>query len=128
MLRELRILTYYDSAILNQIRMGYLTLKSDKPWLNKYQCNCDGQVPLTVKHFLLDCKLPNVVQFRDKLRTELIRLDPQFQSDEHFYNVQHLLYPHLQYNSKELKTFENLILRSEHLRWVIQYCRYRFPD
>ena len=55
-------------------------------------------------------------------------MDQQFQHDEYFNDVNHLLYPHLQYKSKELKTFENLILRTEHLRWVIQYCRYRFPD
>ena len=33
-----------------------------------------------------------------------------------------LLYPHLKYKSKELKTFENLTLRTEHLKWVIEYC------
>lgn len=128
MLRELRLLTYHEAAILNQIRMGYLTLKSDKPWLNDYICNCDEQSKLTIKHFLLECKLAETVQLRNELRERLINLDQQFHNDEYFNNEHNLLYPHLKYKSKELKTFENLTLRTEHLKWVIEYCRYRFPD
>ena len=62
------------------------------------------------------------------MRTNLIKLDPKFNNDEYFNNVHNILYPHLKFTSKELKTFENLTLRTEHLKWVIEYCRYRFPD
>ena len=128
MLRELRILTYYDAAILNQIRMGYLTLKSDKPWLNYYTCTCDAQSKLTVKHFLLECQSPDTIEMRNELRNQLTTLNPKFNNDTHFNNIHNLIYPHLQYTAKELKSFDNLTLRTEHLQHIIEYCRYRFPD
>ena len=124
----MRILTYYDAAILNQVRMGYLTLKSDEPWKNMYTCTCDNQPRLTIKHFLLECTNPEVVEIRNEMRAGITSENNKFQDDDYFYDVNHLLYPHLEYSAKELKKFENITLRTTHLQWVIEFCRYRFPD
>ena len=86
-----------------------MTLKTDVPWYNYYTCTCAGQPRLTIQHFLLDCKLPKATELRHEMRKHLIELQPKFTDDEYFNNMNHLLYPHLEYSSKELKKFENLV-------------------
>jgi len=128
MRNELRILTFEEASIINRIRMGYLTKITDVPWMIYNECSCDEKCNLTVKHFLLECKLPEAVEARTKMRTHLIELNPDFSKDEYFNNTDHLLYPHLGCKASVIKTFENLTLRTEQIKWIIEYCRYRFPD
>ena len=128
MLNEMRLLTMNESKILNQIRMGYMTLPTDDPWFNNYICNCEDSPRLTVNHFLFECKLPKVIEARTDLQQKLSELNPKFQEMEYFNNFNNLLFPHLEYNSKELRAIDNRFLRHEHLKWIIEYCRYRFPD
>ena len=130
MLNELRLLNYNDAAILNQIRMGYMTLHSDVPWFDTsyYECNCELHPRLTIQHYFLECTLPKLVEARTNLQHYLSQLNSKFEDNDYFNNMNHLLYPHLEYTSKELKTIENIFRRHEHLKGIIQFCRYRFPD
>ena len=125
MQREMRLLEARDAAIINQLRMGCLTLYTDTPWTRNYHCNCDGNPLLTVQHMLLEC--PLLVDEQTNTR-KLIESKDEWYIDDSHYTVRHLLFPHLHYKIKDLKIFENTTKRVSVLMIIAQYCRYRFPD
>ena len=105
-----------------------MTQPTDERWTNYVECTCEDHPRLTVQHFLFDCPDPERVQRRNDLQESLSQVNPKFTEMEYFNNIKNILFPRLYYKSSELRTYDNLVLRHKHLQWVINYCRYGFPD
>ena len=121
--------------------MGYMHTKYDNKWRHP-SCDCDstGNTPLTVMHFLLECKKDELVKRREELKNSLIEIDdkyndrlqylmnPNATNDQKIDLLKTLLFPHLHYTTTQLKLFHNKLIKLYHLKMLLNYCRYRFPD
>ena len=128
-LREMRLLSYNDAQAINRVRMGYMVLPENGNWIDNRICECSDNThiyKLTVQHYFYECELFNAQ--RIELQNHLSELNMDFKNNDYFYNINNLLFPHLNYNIQENKNFETIINRVKILMSVALYCRYRFPD
>ena len=137
LLKELRMLSYKDTKLITQLRLGYMQIEGEDRFIEPV-CNCGA--PLTTQHFLIECKDNELVERRRDLKNELETMEPQYKEKLHYlmnpYASQQqkmdmmtlLLYPHLLYNYNQLNEFTNKLIRFNNLKMLLCYCRYRFPD
>ena len=125
MLSEMRHLNLNESKLVNMMRGGYT---ADFVWYEnpRLYCNCPGQPKLTTAHILYEC--PANKSQRDTLRMEYNRIEPKFQNNQVWTDMKHVLFPHLLYPCKALKSKPNILRRYELLKALYEFCRHRWPD
>ena len=113
MMNEARFISYNEMKLLSTMRMGYMQIPTQDRFVEP-TCYC-ANTPLTTQHFLIECKDPNLVKRRKDLKNDLIAtepkyneklqylLDPNATQEQKMDMMTLLLYPHLLYNSNELK-------------------------
>ena len=116
-LNEMRLLKRHDANIIARLRMGYVR---NPIWSENYNEKCDCGELLTTEHMLLHCNRLNLA--RDYMKHQLIKIDSFYDKEENW-TLESLLFPHRHYKAKEIKNFENLVLRAEILMTVAYFAR-----
>ena len=136
-LNDSRLITYQDSQLLTQIRMGYMQTRDDNL---KDQPICECGDTLTVTHFLLECKQAELIEKRQDLFNVVTDMEPKLNeicqnalnpnitNEEKIDIIQSLLFPHTIYTTKESNEYENKLIRMFIIKMLLYYCKNRFPD
>ena len=123
-LNEMRLINLSVAKLINQLRMGY---NFDAAWqlAHSLACTCDPNIHPTIEHFIYHC--PQYNAQREIFKTSLIDIEPLYQDDNVFSNLQSLLFPHTLYTFVELKEKENLVKRCGILQAIYLFCKHRWP-
>ena len=125
-LNEMRLLTLPESCKINQLRMGY-THRTIDDWKNPkaiVKCTCSPDEIETIEHIIYHC--PSYSIARNEWRQAIQNIEPKYLQNEFYSNLQFILFPHLLYSKKDLRTFDNLSKRYTLLKYLLCYLDCKF--
>ena len=108
--------------------MGYQNIDENYDFTTTTYCECDNNTIKTAAHVILECPTELRLQNRELLKSKLIEIDKDFAKDDVFNDIDLLLFPHLKYPKSQLNNINNILLRINILKIILDYCRYQFPD
>ena len=119
---EMRMFTIPEMRKLNKLRMGYLLNYHSGQVINNL-CACSPDSHLSLRHLLYYCPRYNLA--RIQYRCEIMKIEDLYLIDENYFNPYFLLFPHLLYEYKDLRKFDNLTKRYKLLKLLIAFtdCR-----